>query len=449
MKGLIFTYVLTYGGAFAALFNPYVGLLVYVCFAILKPESLWYWEAGSMPANSSRIVAIALLLGWVFRAFGNWKLGKAWSVLLALLAFLGWTVLSWMQCYHQDWAWGYVEELVKIVLPFVVGVTTIESAKQIRTLAWAIVLSQGYVAFELNMAYLGGFNRVSDIGFGGMDNNCVGIAMNTGIGLAVFLGFSASRWYFKALGFAMAACMSHVVLLTFSRGGMLGLLTTGAIIFFLLKKTTWHYLLFVLAGLLFLRFSGPEVVERFLSTFASAEVRDLSAEGRIKLWRDCLDIMIKNPVFGIGPRHFPLVAPSYGWPFGKEAHTLWLQVGAEQGAMGLALLVSFYGLLCVQLWWLIRKKDSLLDPELRPLAGMVIASLVGFAVSAQFVSLVGLELPYYVGLLGAGVLKLASYPPKVNPWEMVEDHELILARAPAVGWGDPEQYSVPSRIGTP
>jgi hypothetical protein len=37
-------------------------------------------------------------------------------------------------------------------------------------------------------------------------------------------------------------------------------------------------------------------------------------------------------------------------------------------------------------------------------ARMTIASLVGFMVSAQFVSLEALEIPYYVALLGAGSL---------------------------------------------
>jgi hypothetical protein len=41
---------------------------------------------------------------------------------------------------------------------------------------------------------------------------------------------------------------------------------------------------------------------------------------------------------------------------------------------------------------------------------MVIASITGFAVSAQFVSLVGLEAPYYVVLMGAGALKLSWMP---------------------------------------
>ena len=65
MKGLIFTYLLTYGGAAASLFNPFIGLLVYVAFAILRPESLWHWSVPE--GNYSRIVAIALLIGWARR----------------------------------------------------------------------------------------------------------------------------------------------------------------------------------------------------------------------------------------------------------------------------------------------------------------------------------------------------------------------------------------------
>src|SRR5262245_2957075 len=228
MKGLIFTYLLTYGGAALSLYNPFVGLLVYVAFAILKPESLWFWMAGDMPSNSSRIVAIALLAGWLLRGTGNWRLGKAWKVVVALAGYTIWCVLSTMHAYNEEFGWGYVEELLKIVLPFLVGITTIDSPRKLRQLVWVIILSQGYVALELNLSYvLDRFNRVAEVGFGGMDNNSVGVAMNTGIGLAGFMALSASRWWMKGLAIAAAGSMAHVVLLSFSRGGMLGLVTTG------------------------------------------------------------------------------------------------------------------------------------------------------------------------------------------------------------------------------
>jgi O-antigen ligase len=86
---------------------------------------------------------------------------------------------------------------------------------------------------------------------------------------------------------------------------------------------------------------------------------------------------------------------------------LWLQVTVELGVPGLLFLVSFYVLTVWRLW---RHRKQAFDPWEAHLADMVIAAIAGFAVSSQFVSLIGLELPYYVVLAGAGVLKLGSVP---------------------------------------
>ena len=71
MKSLLFTYALTYGGAVMSLFSPYIGFLIYVCFGIIKPDSLWFWAIPE--GNYSRIVAIGLLLGWLVHGFGSWR----------------------------------------------------------------------------------------------------------------------------------------------------------------------------------------------------------------------------------------------------------------------------------------------------------------------------------------------------------------------------------------
>src|SRR5215471_72287 len=91
MKGMLFTYVLCYGGAFLALFDPFIGLLVYVCFAVLKPEASWFWTVGG-GGNFSRIVAIAMWIGWVLKGFGDGRFGKARSIVMALVGFWLWMV---------------------------------------------------------------------------------------------------------------------------------------------------------------------------------------------------------------------------------------------------------------------------------------------------------------------------------------------------------------------
>src|SRR6185437_11732346 len=159
MKGLLFTYALTYGGAAAALINPFHGLLVYVAFAILRPQLLWYW---SVPAgNYSRIVAAGLLLGWALHSFGKWRFGRATGSVWALAALLAWSIVSAAtQAENKQLAWGFVEIFAKIVLPFLVGITTIDSLKKLKQLAWVILLCEGYLALEFNLWYLGGYNRL-------------------------------------------------------------------------------------------------------------------------------------------------------------------------------------------------------------------------------------------------------------------------------------------------
>ena len=412
--GLIFTYALTYGGAVASLFDPYIGLLIYVCFSIIRPESLWPWSVPH--GNYSRIICIALLIGWVLNGFGNWQFGRARAVVGFLIAFWAWVLISSLTAAQPSVSLAWAEELTKVVLPFVVGLTVIDSVIKLKQLAWVIVLSQGYVAYDLNMAYYSGFNRLNEIGFGGMDNNCMGIAMVTCSGLALFLGLNAPRWWQKCIAFACVALMIHCVLFAFTRGGMLGLIIMAVIAFFLTPKRGWHHLALFAIVLLGLRLAGPQVIERFMTTFADKETRDGSAESRMQMWQTCVGIMAKNPVLGIGPRHFPLTAHEYGYNPGKEAHTLWLQVGAETGFPGLFFLASFYGVCVMRLWQFTRESTPVSDPWFRDTARMVIASITGFAVSAQFVSLAGLEAPYYVVLLGAGALKLSSLPAQSPAW---------------------------------
>jgi probable O-glycosylation ligase (exosortase A-associated) len=408
MKGLIFTFLLCYGGALASLFRPYYGLLIYVCFFIIRPESLWFW---SVPAgNYSRIIALALFIGWALNGFGNWQLGRAKSVIGYLIAFWVWQLISTAQADQIDVSLTWFESFSKVVLPLLVGITLIESVAQLKQLAWVIVLSHAYIAYDFNMSYYSGFNRLHDLGFGGMDNNCVAIAFVTCTGLAFFLGFNASKWWQKIIAFATIPLMVNAVFFAFSRGGMLGLIITAAISFVLIPKKPRHYLIFILALLLALRLAGPEVVERFTTVFADKKERDASAESRIQLWSACAKIMQEKPIFGLGPRNFPYHAHFYGFTRGKEAHSLWMTVGAETGVVGLALLIAFYAKCLLQLYPLARSKTFVGDPWFQESARMVIASITGFAISAQFVSVVGLETPYYVVLLGAGSLKLLSMP---------------------------------------
>jgi putative inorganic carbon (hco3(-)) transporter len=404
MKGLIFTLALAYGGGVVSLFRPFYGFLIYVAFAIIKPESLWHWAVPQ--GNYSRIIAIALLIGWAIAGCGNWQLGRGKAPVVALLLFWACATLGAFHAPDQDLAMERLEGLSKTFLPMLVGLSLIDSVKQLRQLAWVILISQGYIAFEFNLTYLDGAFSPDGFMFGGLDNNGLAITMVTGIGLGFFLGLQAERWWMKGAAFALTAFMVHFVLFSMSRGGVIALILTSAVSFFLIPKRTASYFLFAGTIAVTLWFMGPEVRARFASSFASEENLDGSANMRMKHWNACWTSMQKTPL-GIGTANWPMESPRYGLP-AMAAHSTWLQVGAELGFPGLFSLLGFYLLIALRLLPLARGKQAVSDPWLQYLARMVLASIVGFVVSAQFVSLEGAEIPYYVALLGIGVPKMQS-----------------------------------------
>jgi probable O-glycosylation ligase (exosortase A-associated) len=417
MNGLIFTLVLTYGGAVVSIFRPFHGLLIYICFAILKPPALWPWAVP--PGNYSRIIGVAFLLGWAINGFGDARLGRARAVVWALLGYFFWVILSTTFAIAPERGQPFVEFMAKVVLPFVAGVTLIHSWEQLKALIWVIVGSSAFLAYEANLLYLNGYNLEQDPVFA-LDNNSLSILMDTSFGLALVLAFEDAVKWRRYLMFGCAAAMAHVPMMSFSRGGMLGAMIAAAVAVTLVPKTrrTWFGIgaALVVASVL----AGPSVVDEFRTTFNEQENRDTSAQSRLDLWRDCVDATLKNPILGVGQECWGLIAPTYGHVAGKEAHSLWFQTAAELGIPGVTFLFMFYFLTVYSTWKATRETDA---PWMPLLFRMMAASIIGFSVSAAFVTVEGFELPFYVALIGACGRKIAYDLQAAGAFEIDDEDE--------------------------
>ena len=423
--GLLFTLSMTYGGAFVSLFRPYYGFLIYVCFAIIKPPALWHW---SVPAgNYSRIIGVALLLGWALHGGGDWKLGRSRRMLLCLLALLFWTTLSTAFSPAPAPGWASVENLVKIVLPFMVGLTLITSKDDIRKLVWVICLSTGYVAVEYNRNYYNGGDADR---FLAMDANVLSILLIPGCGLAFYFGLFVQHGWRRWLLFLISTLIAHVPMAGASRGGMMGLIVLGGVGFLLLPKTFRFLCFYGLAGASGLWLAGPSVVDEFETVFTDTNELENKEYGRLFMWQACFTEMMKHPILGCGQDRWGLVAPDYGYPPGKEAHSLWAQTAAELGVPGISLLAGFYLATIWSMWRLSRRET---DPDWQAVGRMVILGLVGFMVSASFVTVEGLEIPYYTALAGAAALKLSDAASK-----LAGNQGTLMP----VGWATPSQWNL-------
>ncbi|MFP5334352.1 MAG: O-antigen ligase family protein [Actinomycetes bacterium] len=76
---------------------------------------------------------------------------------------------------------------------------------------------------------------------------------------------------------------------------------------------------------------------------------------RVQLWGDAVDLVTAAPLAGSGPRTFAVLAPAAQDPDTAAAHSLLLEVAAEQGLVGAALVLALLG------WVLLRAAVAAAD----------------------------------------------------------------------------------------
>jgi O-antigen ligase len=341
-------------------------------------------------------VGVATLLGWLFAGFGDWNLKRAWPVVGFMIVFCLWFVASSAMALDTARAWRQVNEFSKLALPFLVGVTVMREPKHWIRMFWVIVLCQGYVGYEQHLNYLWHHKNTAAEGFGGMDNNFFALSLVTCIGPAVGLAIAARTWRERLLALTAAGLTLHTLLLTFSRGGFLGLICIGLVAFVMMPKRPKNLLAVGLGIALTIRLTGPQLAERYATIWVPAEERDASAESRVDLWRDCILVIREYPYFGVGPGNWRVIADRYGWPPGKSAHSVWMESAAENGVPGAFFLLMVFTAAAWRLWPMARQKLNAENRYDTALAAGSILAITGFVVAGQFVSAPSLEVPYYV-----------------------------------------------------
>jgi len=150
-----------------------------------------------------------------------------------------------------------------------------------------------------------------------------------------------ARFFFIGCLGVMLACM----VLTFSRGGWLGLVFAAAVFFIMLDR---RFILAGIAGLILLYFALPDVVlNRF---FSIGNTVDSSTAYRVSIYTATI-VMLRDFWFtGIGPgtaafnRIYPLY--SFNAAVAQHSHNLYLQIMCDAGIVGiivfLAIVFSYF-----------------------------------------------------------------------------------------------------------
>jgi len=378
-----------------ALVRPHVGILLWTWIGLMNPHKLTWGFAFDFPF--ALIVGATTILAILIS-----KEPKRLPLdppVVALLLFNVWiTITTIVFSLYPDLAWGKWQTVMKIQLFIFLSMVVMQSAERIRWLVLVATYSVAYFGIK------GGVYTITK-GGGGMVLGPFGgfISGNTEIALAMAMTLPLMWWsrlqtqrrWLKHLILVAMILVAIAVLGSYSRGGLLAVAAMAVMLW--LKSRGKLFLGIVLACLVpALATFMPEEWHRKMGTIKTYD-DDSSATARLDAWQFAFNLSKDRPIGGAGFDAFQEDAYAKWMPGARplDSHSVWFQILAEHGYVGLLLFVLLWILtwrVASQVRSLCRGRAELLWAS--DLAAMIQVALVGFWVGGSFLGLAYWDYPY-------------------------------------------------------
>ena len=232
---------------------------------------------------------------------------------------------------------------LKVVCIFFLLVNLVDSRGRLRTIMTLIVACgtvmavyavRSYAIGDLRLQGANGDRITGVVGGIFFDPNDLATTFNIVLPMAVALGLS-SRGLRRLLWLGAAGALAGAVIVTFSRGGFLGLMASIAFQWWRLVRRTLISALIALV--LLLGFASdlvpPSYVARLNSMFVPLDEADSSRQERTELLKHAVDVAFspRHAILGVGLANYNFVSLH-----DKGAHNAYLETSAELGIAGLA-----------------------------------------------------------------------------------------------------------------
>ncbi len=291
-------------------------------------------------------------------------------------------------------AWQtFNDYLLKTIVIFIVFVNVVRSELRLKMLLWLVLAVSIYLSVNAIYDYQQGVFQVGALEtydariigrIKGLFENSNDLAMHlvTMIPIAVALGLSRAGLFRKLIYFGGAGLMAGAVIVTFSRGGFIGLVASLLVLVRRLGRknrvATTGALVF--AVIMFLALAPGAYSSRLSTIFNSSADLTASSTQRTEVFKRSIWVALRYPLFGVGIGNFHHKSPRE-----LATHNAYTQVAAEMGLAAMVVYILF------QVHPLRRLKlienQSYSKPEQRRFYYLSVglqAALVGYMVSSFF-----------------------------------------------------------------
>ncbi len=352
------------------------------------------------------------------------------AMLFLIIAYIVIQLLgAWFSIHPDESLQAVFELLVEGIAIYFLLINAIRTPTMLRQVVWALLLA-GLVlgavplyqqltgTFDNNYA---GFGQLSTTGFTTGESSIFGevrqfrlagsigeknrfaqiLLMLIPLGLLRFWG-ERSKWL-RLGALAATSVISLGFVLAFSRGGAVSFAVVIVVMLFL-KMIRPRQLLVIVVGVLLILAAMPQyrariaTIQSFTAMFSgepsgTGAEPDGAIQGRTTEMLAAALVFADHPIVGVGPDMFRYYSQEYGNQLGmhiieaqREAHSLFLNVAADNGLLGLIVFLAIVWITTRNLWRTYRRwKDD--DPELANIAASFFAAMIAYLSTGLFLHL--------------------------------------------------------------
>ncbi len=244
------------------------------------------------------------------------------------------------------------------------------------------------------------------------DENDYSLLLNMMVPFSFFMLF-VEKNLIKKLFYLFGCCLATMsIIVSASRGGFVGLLSIGFVMWFFSPKKIVTLLVLCVAALLIYNFAGDAYFQEMATV---TDTEESTSSARIESWKSGVNMFLSHPL-GVGGRNFMVWFPDHQTAhfkrvmWGREAHSLWIQLLTETGIFG----VMIYGFLIkcnLKDIFRLKKYKYSEDKDMiytYYLSLAFLASLAGYFSSGCFVSVLYYPHFFYVTAMIVATTRLAE-----------------------------------------
>jgi len=383
----------------AAFLSAHIGVLLWIWVSLAVPNLLLYDLLADFPFN--KVVAGLTILSICFHP-KNFKLYFDKITALYITFLLVGVVSQWMSFANFTLGDELFQKVIKEFVLFICIIGVMNTRHRLHMVVVIFCIAIGLeVAFE-TAAYVatgGGHRVVGNVSFG--DNNGLALVALMIVPLSIYVAkYSGDPRMQKAFKFFTFGCVAGVVI-TFSRGGFIGLVAILAVMFWRSDKKFLFFALaavVLVAGLILVPAAWFERIDSIKDADSS-----LSFLGRVIAWKVSVLVALDRPFYGSGFHgiqshavwdiYFPLSGTFGGIDTSgidtppRAAHSIFFEVLGDLGFLGLFIYLTILATLLLTCRSIAKRCKSIASLGWAwNLARQLEISLIGFIVAGSALS---------------------------------------------------------------